>query len=116
MPELIPFYDTDKFLADLDTGELFVLVRSEWRCAGLYCMNNPFNLEKLWESIEHNSAIMECDLEQEQQTTVVRMRQTVQQSMEPRRAHVPSLPLMGDPEVYVKYPDAMPPLTQRNYV
>ena len=23
---------------------------------------------------------------------------------------------MGDPEVYVRYPDAMPPLTRRNYV
>ena len=23
---------------------------------------------------------------------------------------------MGDPEIYVKYPDAMPPLTRKNYV
>ena len=43
-----PFYRTDQFLVDLDTGELFVLVKTQRRRSGLYCMNNPFELEKLW--------------------------------------------------------------------
>ena len=75
-----------------------------------------FDLEKLWESIEHNSAIMKSDLDREDQTSVVRIQQTVHQNGEPRRAQVPSLPLMGDPEIYVTYPDAMPSLARRNYV
>ena len=73
LPQLIPFYETDSFLVDLDTGELFVLVKTQWRHTGLYCMNNPFELEKLWKSVEHNCAIMKHDLEQEEQTSVVRI-------------------------------------------
>ena len=41
------FYGMDQFLVDLDTGELFVLIKTQWRCSGLYCINNPFELEKL---------------------------------------------------------------------
>ena len=73
LPQLNPFYGTDQFPMDLDTGELFVLIKAKWRRSGLYCMNNPFELEKLWKSIEHNCAIMKRDLEREDQTPVIRM-------------------------------------------
>ena len=112
LPKLHPFYGTDQFLADLDTGELFILVKAQWRCSDLYCRNNPFELEKLWKSIEHNSVIMKSDIETEEQTPVVRIWQETQR----RGAQLPSLPLMGDPEIYVRYPDAMPPLARKNYV
>ena len=94
--QLSTFYDMENFLIDLDTSEVFMLVKSKWRCAGLYCMNHLFELEKLWKSIEHNSAIMKCDLEQETQTSVVRVRQTALESTQPRRltAQLPSLLLM----------------------
>ena len=112
LPQLHPFYGMDQFLADLDTGELFVLVKAQWRRSGLYCRNNPFELEKLWKSIEHNSAIMKSDIETEEQTSVVRIWQETQR----RGAQLPSLPLMGDPEIYVRCPDAMPPLARKNYI
>ena len=67
---------TDQFLVDLDKGELFVLVKTQWRHSGLYSMNNPFEIEKLWKSIEHNCAIMKRDLEREDQTLVVRIQTT----------------------------------------
>ena len=110
LPQLNPFYGTDQFLVDLDTGELFVLIKTQWRHSGLYCMNNPFELEKLWKSIEHNCAVMKSDLEMEDQTLVVRLQQAPQCG----GAQLPSLPLMGDPEIYVMYPDAMPRLTRKN--
>ena len=72
-------------------------------------MNNPFELEKLWKSIEHNSAIMKCDLETEDQTLVVRIRQETQR----RETQLPSLPVMVDPEIYVRYPDVMHPLQEK---
>ena len=112
LPQVNPFYRTDQFLVNLDTGELFILVKAQWRCSELYCMNNPFKLEKLGKSIEHNSAIMKRDLQTEDQTPVVRIRRETQK----RGAQLPSLPLMGDPEIYVRYPDAMPPLARKNYV
>ena len=112
LPQLNPFYGTDQFLVDLDTGELFVLVKAQWRRSGLYFMNNPFELEKLGKSIKHNSTIMKRDLETEDQTPVVRIRQETQQ----RLTQLPSLPLMGDPEIYVRYPDVMAPLARKNYV
>ena len=40
----------------------------------------------------------------------------LQQAPQRGGAQLPSLPLMGDPEIYVMYPDAMPPLTRKNYV
>ena len=73
LPQPNPFYKTDSFLVDLDTGKLFVLMKTQWRCTGLYCMNNPFELEKLWKSVEHNCAIMKCDLEKKEQTPIVRI-------------------------------------------
>ena len=112
LPQLNPFYEMDQFLVDLDTGELLVLVKTQWRHSGLYCMNNPFELEKLWESIEHNCTIMKRDLEREDQTPVVRLQQAPQRG----GAQLPSLPLMGDPKIYVMYPDAMPSLTRKNYI
>ena len=116
LPQLNPFYETDSFLVDLDTGELFVLIKTQWRCTGLYCMNNPFELEKLWKSVEHNCVIMKRDLEKEEQTPIVRIQQTTQQNRQQGGAQLPSPPLMGDPEIYMMYPDVMPPLTRRNYV
>ena len=88
---LNPFYVMDQFLVDLDTGEL-MLIKTQWRLSGLGCMNNPFELEILWKSIEHNCAIMKRDPEREDQTPVVRMRQTVQQG----GAQLLSVPLMAD--------------------
>ena len=115
LPQLTPFYETDCFLVDLDTGELFVRVKAQWRCTGLYCMDKPFEVEKIWKSIEHNCATVKRDLEWEEQTSVVRV-QTPQGDSHRRRAQLPSLPLMGNPEIYINYPDAMPLLTRRNYV
>ena len=37
LPELEPFYDTGKFLVDLQTGELFVKLQDKWHPAGLTC-------------------------------------------------------------------------------
>ena len=112
LPQLNPFYGTDQFLVDLGTGELFLLIKKQWRHSGLYCMNNPFELEKLWKLKEHNCAVMKSDLEMEDQTLVVRLQQAPQHAA----AQLPSLHLMGDPKIYVMYPDAMPPLTIKNYV
>ena len=55
---------------------------------------------------------MKSDMETEEQTPVVRIRQETQR----RGAQLPSLPLMGDPKIYIRYPDAMPPLARKNYV
>ena len=58
LTQLSPFYYTENFLIDLNTGKVFMLVRSEWRRAGLCCMNHPLELGKLWKSIEHSGASM----------------------------------------------------------
>ena len=115
LPQLTPYYKTNTFLIDLDMGELFAKIATQWRRTGLYCMNTPFTLEQLWKSIEHNSAAMKNELDKEDQTSVVRV-QTGQEGQSRRGAQLPPLPLTGDPEIYINYPDVMPPLTRRNYV
>ena len=56
LPWLSPHYEMDILLVDLDTGELFAKINTQWRRTGLYCMNKPFEVEQLWKSIEHNDA------------------------------------------------------------
>ena len=64
-----------------------------------HCMNHLFELEKLWRSIEHNSAIMKHNLEKEAQTSIVRVWQTAPECMQSRRltAQLPYTSINGRP-------------------
>ena len=39
LQRLEPYYGTQFFLVDLETGEMFAYIRQQWRRAGLYCSN-----------------------------------------------------------------------------
>ena len=39
LQRLEPYYRTQFFLVDLETGEMFAYIRQQWRQAGLYCSN-----------------------------------------------------------------------------
>ena len=108
---LEPYYRTQFFLVDLETGEMFAYIRQQWRRAGLYCSNQPFVVNDLLSKVQRHGQIMWAELEAEQQTPLVDIRRS------PRHFKVPPpLPAMDEPAVYVLHPDVMQVNTRKNYV
>ena len=68
LPRIEPYYATQFFLVDLDTGKLFTFVQQQWRCTGLFCLNQPFAISQLMGKIKRLGQIMCAELEAEQQT------------------------------------------------
>ena len=111
LPRIDPYYGTQFFLVDMDTGELFTCVQQQWRCRGLFCSDQPFAITQLMEKIERLGQIMQAELEAEQQSPVMSIGRTPGQFEVP-----PPLPMMDEPEVYVIQPDAMDTNMRKNYV
>ena len=111
LPRIEPYYRMQFFLVDMDTGELFVFVRQQWRHAGLFCSHQPFVITQLMEKVKRMGQIMQAELEAEQQTPVMSIGRTPGQFEVP-----PPLPVMDEPEVYVIQPDAMDINMCKNYV
>ena len=68
LQRLEPYYGTQFFLVDLETGEMFVYIRQQWRQAGLHCSNQLFVINDL------HGQVMWAELEAEQQTPFVDIR------------------------------------------
>ena len=111
LQRLEPYYGTQFFLVDLETGEMFAYIQQQWRQAGLYCSNQPFMVNDLISKVERHVQVMWAELEAEQQTPLVDIRRS------PRQFDVPPLlPAMGEPAVYILHPDVMQVNTRKNNV
>ena len=111
LQRLEPYFGTQFFLVDLETGEMFAYIRQQWRRAGLYCSNQPFVINDLIPKVERHGQVMWAELEAEQQTSLVDIRRS------PRHFEVPPpLPAMDEPAVYILHPDVMQVNTRKNYV
>ena len=108
---LEPYFGTQFFLVDLETGEMFAYILQQWRRAGLYCSSKPFVFKDLIPKVERHGQAMWTVLETEQQTPLVDIRRS------PGRSEVPPpLPAMDEPAVNVLHPDVMQVNTRKNYV
>ena len=108
---LEPYYRTQFFLVDLETGEMFAYIRQQWRRAGLYCSNQPFVVNDLVSKVERHGQATWAELEAEQQTPLVDIRRSSTQFEVP-----PLLPAMDEPAIYILHPDVMQVNTRKNYV
>ena len=109
LSRLEPYFGTQFFLVDLETGEMFAYIRQQWRRAGLYCSSKPFVIKDLIPKVERHGQAMWTELEAEQQTPLVDIRRS------PGRSEVPPpLPAMDEPAVYVLHPDVMQVNTRKN--
>ena len=108
---LEPYYGTQFFLVDLETGEMFAYIRQQWRQTGLHCSNQPFVVNDLVSKVERHGQAMWAELEAKQQTPLVDIRRSTTQFEVP-----PPLPAMDKPAVYVSHPDVMQVNTRKNYV
>ena len=111
LQRLEPYYRTQFFLVDLETGEVFGFVQQQWRHTGLYCLNQPFAVNELMNKVERHGQTMHAELEVEQQTPVMNLGIIPGQFKVP-----PSLPVMDELDVYVVHSDAMETNTRRNNV
>ena len=111
LQRLEPYYGTQFFLVDLETGEMFAYIRQQWRRAGLYCSNKPFVINDLIPKVERQGQAIWTELEAEEQTPLLNIRRS------PGRFKVPPpLPALDEPAVYVLHPDVMQVNTRKNYV
>ena len=111
LQRLEPYFGTQFFLVDLETGEMFAYIRQQWRRTGLYCSNKPFVINNLIPKVERQGQAMWAELEAEDQTPLVNIRRS------PGRFEVPPpLPAMDEPAVYILHPDVMQVNTRKNYV
>ena len=111
LQRLEPYYGTQFFLVDLETGEVFAYIGQKWRQGWLYCSNQPFVVNDLISKVEHHGQAMWAELVAEQQTPLVDIRRSPRQFKVP-----PPLPAMDEPAVYILHPDVMQVNTRKNYV
>ena len=111
LSRLEPYFGTQFFLVDLETGEMFAYIQQQWRRAGLYCSSKPFVIKDLIPKVEHHGQVMWTELEAEQQTPLVDIRRS------PGRSEVPPpLPAMDEPAMYILHSDVMQVNTRKNYI
>ena len=112
LTHLLLYYDTTKYLVDIDTGEVFGWITNQWRRTGLYCSPQLFIVSELMALTTHCCAALKMDLEQEQQTSVIQLPR----ARGDNAVILPPLPLMPAPDAYVQQSDVMTPNMRRNYV
>ena len=111
LQRLEPYFGTQFFLVDLETGEMFAYIQQQWRRTGLYCSNKPFVINNLIPKVERQGQAMWTELEAEDQTPLVNIRRS------PGRFEVPPpFPAMDQPAMYILHPDVMQVNTRKNYV
>ena len=111
LQRLEPYFGTQFFLVDLETGEMFTYIRQQWRRSGLYCSSKPFVINDLIPKVERQGQAVWAELETEDQTPLVNIRRS------PGRFEVPPpLPVMDEPAMDVLHPDVMQINTRKNYV
>ena len=111
LQRLEPYFGTQFFLVDLETGEMFTYIQQQWRRSGLYCSSKPFVINDLIPKVEQQGQAVWAELETKDQTLLVNIRRS------PGRFEVPPpLPVMDEPAVYVLHPDVMQINTRKNYV
>ena len=112
LTRLLLYYNTTRYLIDIDTGEVFGWIVNQWRHTGLYCSSQPFEITELMAMTTRCSAALQIDLEQEQQTSVIQLVG----GQRTNTTSPPPLPLLPEPEAYVQHSDAMTLNMRRNYV
>ena len=73
LPDLEPFYNTNEFLVDLQSRELFVKLKNRWYSAGLTCKKRNFKVDSLMALIQHASIKLKNKIygRKEEQTAVL---------------------------------------------
>ena len=107
---LEPFYTTNKFLVDLQSGELFVKLKDKWHPAGLTCKKRNFKVDSLMALIQHVSIKLKNKIygRKEEQMSVL--------TLDTSQVQPPLLPFIPRAGNYVKHDRPMSPAMRKNYI
>ena len=110
LPDLEPFYTTNEFLVDLQSGELFVKLKDRWHPAGLTCKKRNFEVDSLMALIQHASIKLKNKIygRKEEQMSVL--------TLDTSQVQPPPLPFIPRAENYVKHDRPMSPAMRKNYI
>ena len=110
LPDLEPFYTTNDFLVDLQSGELFVKLKDRWHPAGLMCKKKNFEVDSLMALIQHASIKLKNKIygRKEEETSVL--------TLDISQIQAPPLPFIPRAENYVKHDRPMSPAMRKNYI
>ena len=110
LPDLEPFYNTNEFLVDLQSGELFVKLKDRWHTAGLMCKKTNFEVNSLMALIQHASIKLKNKIygRKEEQTSVL--------TWDTSQVQPPPLPFIPRAENYMKHDRPMSPAMRKNYI
>ena len=110
LPDLEPFYTTNEFLVDLQSGELFVKLKDRWHPVGLTCKKRNFEVDSLMALIQHASIKLKNKIyrRKEEQTSVL--------TLDTLQVQPPLLPFIPRAENYVKHNRLMSPAMRKNYI
>ena len=108
--DLEPFYNTNEFLVDLQSGELFVRLKDRWHPAGLSCKKRDFDVDQLMPLIQHASIKLKNQLygRKSEQTAIL--------TLDPTKAQVPPLPFILNTANYITHSKPMSAAMRKNYV
>ena len=107
LPDLEPFHNTSEFLVDLQSGDLFVMLKREWHPAGLSCKKRTLNVDQLMALIQHASIKLKNKLYRRKE------EQTEALTLDPTKVQLPPLPFILDTGNYTTHDKAMSP-TERS--
>ena len=110
LPDLEPFYTTNEFLVDLQSGELFVKLQNRWHPAGLMCKKRNFKVDSLMALIQHASIRLKNKINgrKEEQTSAL--------TLDAPQVQPPPLPFIPRAANYMKHDRPMSPATRKNYI
>ena len=110
LPDLEPFYNTSEFLVDLQSGEVFVMLKGKWHPAGLSCRKRNFDVDQLMALIQHTSIKLKNKLygRKEEQTVIL--------TLDPTKAQLLLLPFIPDTANYTTHSKPMSPTMRKNYI
>ena len=114
LPALQPYYYTEHYLVDLDTGEVFAQRNRLWYTTGLTCKTRQFSPNEVDERIQRESERYRRKLDEEGQTEVVPTKQdsTLYLALPTpiqakKKAVLPNLPKLPDPGCFRSFTDVM---------
>ena len=110
LPDLEPFYNTNEFLVDLQSGELFAKLKDRWHPAGLTCKKRNFEVDSVMALIQHATIKLKNKIyrRKEEQTSVL--------ALDTSQVQPPLLPFIPRAENYVKHDRLMSPAMRKNYI
>ena len=124
LPALQPYYYTEHYLVDLDTGELFAQRHKLWYTTGLTCRSRQFSPNEVDERIQRESECYRQKLEEEEQTEIIPIKQDKTQYLKlptpiqskQNTAILPNLPNLPDPSCFRIFTDVMQLQMRKNYL